>query len=190
MVMSDDEKRWRRLQRKADAINAKTQAEVPLFADMEHKTNATEQYWRWRYQVAGGVEGTTELYTLQRPLDSLRYYTLQRIAAGVFADQMVEIDVRLREIYPNVLYWMSILEGMVCGTDQIEWYRLEFDPTKVNRYNPDGRRCVVDRTIPGPDFKPPFTREQLKAKLALPEMLPAPDVDLRTRFEQIFGRPP
>ena len=57
MVMTAEEKQARRHQRRADKVNAKAREIIgPLFAEQAPQTNAEAEFWRWRRNIADGVE--------------------------------------------------------------------------------------------------------------------------------------
>ena len=145
-----------KFQRKADRINAKQRAEMPLFADQVETTSGEVEYWRWRYNKARSVEGTVEAHHL---LDMLTEHCLRRLAAPHLGLILLDrLTVYRQNTYPpspeyRISFWKKVLVG---GQVVFSWKRVEVNG-KV-RVEPEG-------VFPPAGWKAPFTWEQLDQRL-------------------------
>jgi hypothetical protein len=192
--LTDEQKRWRRHQRRAAKENAKTKEEIPLFADQVPERTATDEYWRWRHNVAcaaewGGQCGTTGL---AGALGKFTEYWLKRLAsAHVSAEMLEQLQAFRVRCYPDghddgVSFWM----GVLCGQRVVTGYRVAFDPAKITQWNKDGRYRIEEGILqlsPAPWTKQALWEFMEQGREKPP---PVPDNGLAEKVAEVLGKRP
>lgn len=156
--LTEEQKAWRRLQRKADKKNAKTLAEMPLFAALEPKADARSEYWHQRRWAAGR-------YTEAAPagfaaagmagMEWLRFRAIERFAATVIGPEITaKIVAHIIRVYPMPDYGVGVFSEILTGR------KVVFNFIRV-----ENRQPGQSATIEGETFQRQIlTREQLSER--------------------------
>lgn len=192
-LLTDEQKAWRRHQRRAEATNAKARAEAGMFADVpgEVPTVTADDMWRrWRMNKAMAAENVASV--IGQAADGLLWVKLQAIerwAIELLGERLAaELIEHVRKVYPMPSYGPSVWANLLSGNYEVVYrYRLEFRPEHVNQYNSDGRRLVVEAKFPPADWRAPITREEFWERFPYKEPALGPEPDDGGLFERTIA---
>jgi hypothetical protein len=180
-----------KLQRKADAINAKAKAAYgPLFAsvadaeltpvtpaDLQAKQLRALRVW---VEDNGLAEEEAKRGLNQITIAYMRRVAASMIGAGHEADMWA---CACRRYSRSPEYIVGMYRRALCTTETDTLaMELRFDPAKVNSTNTDGRYVVPSKTWPPPGYTPVMTPDEFAERFGLkgyfwtaPKDLPEPD---------------
>lgn len=186
-LMSEEEKAHRRLQRKADKKNAKTLAEVPLFADLEPKATARSEYWHQRRTAAGWYKESAPAGFAaagMAGMEWLRFRAIERFAATVIGPEITaKIVAHIIRVYPMPDYGVGVFSEILTGR------KVVFNFIRV-----ENRQPGQPATLEGETFqRTVLTREQLEERFGLTVRSDdrghqPDDGDLMARVQEIIAR--
>lgn len=168
-------KAWERSKVKAQAMNARTQEEIPLFADQVDPETPEALYRQWQSVKAVGVENVAEESAIKGGWDTWQNWVLvdlarRHLSPEVFALLMQKATGRWFS-YP-VRFWKDRL-----STCKPICLRLEVTEEGEREWvGPDGMVNTITRRIVTeadhfpylPGWTPPFTPDELEACLRIP----------------------
>lgn len=173
----------RRSKRKAAKINAKTRAEIPLFADQVEPATPQTLFEKWRAAKARNAEGHVgHGLSAEMLWENWEIGVLRRIAAELLpAEDFAALASKRWVGYPRQ-FWIDALTTCKPVTLTHNIGR-ELGPIPVYRRDADGQRipgtcylvlsdrAVMDErsTWPPPGWTPPLTRERLDEMLRIPD---------------------
>ncbi|MBA4187569.1 MAG: hypothetical protein C0467_06075 [Planctomycetaceae bacterium] len=192
----------KKLQRKADEKNGKARAEYgTLFAYLadQELTPVTpadlqaEKLSRIRREVENA--GLAE-HDAREGLNGIVIAHMRRVSASLIGE-VSESDIwacasnRYRSNWP---YVVDMYRKALCTTDRIELeYVLQFDPSRVNQWNHDGRYTVVSKEWPQFGYTPAMSRDEFNNRFALKSIFWSAPTDLPEHddgglFERTIGQ--
>lgn len=181
----DDARRWKEAQRKADKKNAKTEAEIPLFAEQEPRSTAEAEYWKWR-SIHAHIEGAIGHDSNEKIFrKDWQIGVMKRIAAELLdAEQFAFMDGQ-RWKGDEWYFWRDVITGgrqVIASQERIAYH----GPNPVFGRHEDGTRdfshFITDlhervelrcTYWPPEGWTPPLTREQLATLLDIPAPTPS-----------------
>lgn len=200
---SDDQKAWRRHQRRADRENAKAIAAAGMFADVPgevHAVTAVDMYWRWRRNKALAAENCADVTgSAIRGLKWIELQAIERWAVELLGMSLaVELIAHVRSVYPMPDYgptvWCRLLSGQY---DVVYRWHIKEGPDKTisirNRddeeiiVNLSGRTLIAEGRFPPPGWSPPITREQFWERFPYREPAPDPEPDDGRLFDRVMA---
>lgn len=158
--LTEQEKLARRLQRSADRKNAKTQAEIPLFADQLEPATFESEKRAWQFNKAYHAGERCSELEGNRGLASLACNVFRRLAAQHLGARFAEVDQYIRATYPSSYWGMTWKEVLASQRKFVlRWERVELSNGKF--------KLEEAEVWPPADWRPPFTKEQLDAMVAI-----------------------
>lgn len=194
--LTDEEKAWRRHQRRADRENAKAIAESGMFAAVPgevQEVTADDMWRRWRANVALGVEriGHVGLVGLVRPLAVVLALHIEQYARQTIGSDFDRVRAHALKTY-GASYWQEYAYGfwqelLTGGKEIVFSWRAECRPEWVNENNKDGRRTFPDEVFPPRGWMPPLTREQFWELFPYRDPEPGPEPDDGGLFDRVMA---
>lgn len=200
--MTEQEKAFRRAERKAKKMNDKEIAQAGLFADLPGVvkiTTAKELIEVRRRQYVSKADGTSWGSvrfgeTWNQPLEDLKIRAIERLAAGLLGEWFLDLKTYADKTYPKFVgklggheyhrsFWSECLTMI---RPVIIKQHLEFDPARITNYNHDGRYLVVDKVFPPEGWRPPLTRETFQALFPIHDPPLGPEPDDHGLFDKIM----
>lgn len=166
-----DARHRQQAQRKADKINAKVAAEIPLFADQAEKVSPEAIYWHWRRHCSAGGEHGVRQFEGNRLLQVFQVRFIRDFARGhMTAEQFTLMDARCFATYPGAEYWYDFWRQVLTGE------KIPLRYGKVENRQPGQPATIVVESWPPADWKPPFAnRDEFYAKFPYKDQDPPRD---------------
>jgi hypothetical protein len=186
--LTEEEKAWRRHQRKAAALNAKARADAGMFADVPgvvEEVTADDMWRRWRYNVAKAAEnlGSIGLVGLVRPLQIVQAQSLEDLARELLGPEVAErLRAKARKIYRDYYgYAYSFWCGVMTTPERVVF-------AMIPNPEPGGRPAVIPVDFWPPDgHVPPMTRDQFHARFPYKDPPLEQEPDDSGLFERVMA---